>query len=150
MAELLSRGAEQFKKEVIKYSIPHIRLGRDRLFDSEEVIEFLTSQGSDSKEIDLRELPSLETSQRERTPNLMKNKRSKNKEPDGVTPPQKEDSTGSKPLLSEKEAANFLGVSKMTLLRKRKAKLIKHYRVGIRVLYSKQDHLIPFLKRNER
>jgi excisionase family DNA binding protein len=55
----------------------------------------------------------------------------------------------SEPLLSEAEAAKFLGISKMTLLRKRNAGIIGHYRVGFRVLYSKEKHLFPFLKQCE-
>lgn len=50
------------------------------------------------------------------------------------------------PLLSEAEAAAFLGISKMTLSRKRNAGIIGFYRVGFRVLYSKEKHLIPFLE----
>jgi len=49
------------------------------------------------------------------------------------------------PLLSESEASQFLGISKMTLLRKRNAGLIGFFRVGIRVLYSKEKHLLPYL-----
>ncbi|MDI1242807.1 MAG: TM0106 family RecB-like putative nuclease [bacterium] len=49
------------------------------------------------------------------------------------------------PLLSEAEASQFLGISKMTLLRKRSAGLIGFFRVGIRVLYSKEKHLLPYL-----
>lgn len=50
MAALLSRRVEQFKMDVIRRSIPHIKLGEDRLFDSEEVMEFLASQSRDSSE----------------------------------------------------------------------------------------------------
>ncbi len=49
------------------------------------------------------------------------------------------------PLLSETEASQFLGVSKVTLLRKRNAGLIGFFRVGFRVLYSKEKHLLPYL-----
>ena len=49
------------------------------------------------------------------------------------------------PLLSEAEAAAFLGISKMTLLRNRNAGNLGFFRVGFRVLYSKEKHLIPFL-----
>ncbi len=49
------------------------------------------------------------------------------------------------PLLSEVEAAGFLGISKMTLLRKRNAGLIGFFQVGIRILYSKEKHLLPYL-----
>lgn len=53
------------------------------------------------------------------------------------------------PLVSEAEAARFLGVSKMTVLRKRNAGEIPFFRVGVRVLYSKEKHLIPYLERCE-
>lgn len=49
------------------------------------------------------------------------------------------------PLLSEVEASQFLGISKITLLRKRNAGLIRFFRVGFRVLYSKEKHLLPYL-----
>ena len=49
------------------------------------------------------------------------------------------------PLLGEAEAAKFLGISKMTLLRKRNAGLIGFFKVGFRVLYSKEKHLVPYL-----
>ena len=51
----------------------------------------------------------------------------------------------SEPLMSEVAAAKFLGISRMTLLRKRNAGEIKFFRVGFRVLYSKEKHLLPFL-----
>jgi len=51
----------------------------------------------------------------------------------------------SEPLMSELEAAKFLGISKMTLLRKRNTGLIGFFRVGFRVLYSKEKHLLPYL-----
>lgn len=54
------------------------------------------------------------------------------------------------PLLSEAEAAKFLGISKMTLLRKRKSGTIGHFRIGFRVLYSKGAHLTPFLQNCEK
>lgn len=58
------------------------------------------------------------------------------------------------PLLNETEAAKFLGISRMTLLRKRNAGEVEFFRVGFRVLYSKEKHLIPFLsgceKRSQR
>ena len=53
------------------------------------------------------------------------------------------------PLLSEAEAARFLSVSKMTLLRKRHTGEISFFRVGARILYSKQKHLLPYLSKNE-
>lgn len=54
------------------------------------------------------------------------------------------------PLMNEVEAAKFLGISRMTLLRKRNAQEIGFYRVGFRVLYSKEKHLIPFLETCEK
>ena len=56
----------------------------------------------------------------------------------------------SEPLISEAKAAEFLGISKMTLLRKRNAGEIGFYRVGFRVLYSKEKHLLPFLEQCEK
>ena len=55
----------------------------------------------------------------------------------------------SEPLLSEAAAAEFLGISKTTLLRKRYAREIGYFRVGHRVLYSKEKHLIRFLAERE-
>ena len=52
-------------------------------------------------------------------------------------------------LLSEAAAAKFLGVSKMTLLRKRHAAEISFFRVGARILYSKEKHLHPYLSKHE-
>ncbi len=57
--------------------------------------------------------------------------------------------TLNEPLINETEASKFLGISKMTLLRKRNAGKIGFYRVGVRVLYSKDKHLIPFLNQCE-
>lgn len=54
------------------------------------------------------------------------------------------------PLMNEIEAAKFLGISRMTLLRKRNANEIGFYRVGFRILYSKEKHLIPFLEQCEK
>lgn len=54
------------------------------------------------------------------------------------------------PLVSEAEAAKFLGISKMTLMRKRNAGSIGFFRVGFRVLYSKEKHLMPFLQSCEK
>ena len=55
--------------------------------------------------------------------------------------------TLNEPLLNETDAAKFLGISRMTLLRKRNNNEIKFFRVGFRVLYSKEKHLLPFLTR---
>ncbi len=54
------------------------------------------------------------------------------------------------PLLSEAKAAEFLGISKMTILRRRQQGEIGHFRVGARVLYSKEKHLRPYLEEHEK
>lgn len=54
------------------------------------------------------------------------------------------------PLMNETQAAKFLGISRMTLLRKRNNGEIKFFRVGFRVLYSKEKHLLPFLESCEK
>jgi hypothetical protein len=54
------------------------------------------------------------------------------------------------PLMNESQAAEFLGISRMTLLRKRNANEIGFFRIGFRVLYSKEKHLIPFLQTCEK
>jgi hypothetical protein len=66
------------------------------------------------------------------------------------TPPGIEIENIKEPSMTEAKAAKFLGISKITLLRKRHAGEIGHFRVGIRVLYSKEKHLIPFLQDRER
>jgi excisionase family DNA binding protein len=47
-------------------------------------------------------------------------------------------------LISEQEAARRCGVSRITLLRARKAGRIGFYRIGTRVLFS-QQHIQDFL-----
>ncbi len=54
------------------------------------------------------------------------------------------------PLLSETAAAMVLGVSKMTLLRKRNAGEIGYFQLGSRPRYSKEMHLVPFLIEREK
>ena len=58
--------------------------------------------------------------------------------------------TINEPLMNEADAAKFLGISKMTLLRRRNAGEIGFFRVGFRVLYSKEKHLLPFLEQCEK
>ena len=53
-------------------------------------------------------------------------------------------------LMSEKEAAARLGVSRITLLRARQAGRISYYRIGTRCLFSWEEHLRPFLEMCER
>ncbi len=53
-------------------------------------------------------------------------------------------------LLPEKRAAQFLGISQMSLIRKRRKQEVAFYQVGARCLYSKLNHLIPFLEACEQ
>jgi excisionase family DNA binding protein len=52
-------------------------------------------------------------------------------------------------LLSEKQAAERLGVARITLLRAREAGRIRFFRIGTRVLYC-AEQLTEFLERCER
>jgi Recombinase len=66
------------------------------------------------------------------------------------SPKNEQKPTLNEPLMNEVQAAKFLGISRMTLLRKRNASEIGFYRVGFRVLYSKEKHLLPFLEGCEK
>ena len=44
MARLLSRSVKQFRDDVDNYQIPHIKLGRDKLFDPEKVAHHLSEK----------------------------------------------------------------------------------------------------------
>jgi hypothetical protein len=46
MAAHLNRSPRTFRKYVDEYRIPHIRLGRDLLFDPREVADYLKSQSA--------------------------------------------------------------------------------------------------------
>lgn len=50
-------------------------------------------------------------------------------------------------LLTKTEAAEFLGISPVTLWRMRES--IKCYRIGRRVFFSKEKHLLPFREKRE-
>jgi excisionase family DNA binding protein len=52
-------------------------------------------------------------------------------------------------LMSEKQAAARLGISRITLLRAREAGRIRFFRIGVRVLYN-QEQLNEFLATCER
>ncbi len=52
-------------------------------------------------------------------------------------------------LLSVKEAAKFLGISQVTLRRIIKGQKIGFFRVGYRILFSKEQHLFPYLDKCE-
>lgn len=52
-------------------------------------------------------------------------------------------------LLSVKEASKFLGISSVTLHRILKREEIGCFRVGNRILFSKENHLFPFLQKRE-
>lgn len=85
-----------------------------------------------------------------KTPVLEQRVEPSNETPDTALPENDGRSPASEPLLSEAEAAQFLGVSKMTVLRKRQAGIIGFYRVGSRVLYSKEKHLLSYLATCEK
>ncbi len=48
MADLLRRSYKQFRADVVKYNIPHIRIGGTRLFNFKEVEDFLKVRNSNS------------------------------------------------------------------------------------------------------
>lgn len=52
-------------------------------------------------------------------------------------------------LLSVKEASSFLGISSVTLHRILKREEIGFFRVGHRILFSKDKHLSVFLQKRE-
>jgi excisionase family DNA binding protein len=52
-------------------------------------------------------------------------------------------------LMSEKQAAERLGISRITLLRAREAGRLRFFRIGTRVLYCEQQ-LVDFLNSCER
>jgi excisionase family DNA binding protein len=52
-------------------------------------------------------------------------------------------------LMSEKQAAARMGISRITLLRAREAGRIRFFRIGVRVLYN-QEQLNEFLATCER
>ena len=58
-------------------------------------------------------------------------------------------SGGNESLLSEKQAAAKLGISRITLLRLRQAGRVRFFRIGARVLFS-SEHLHEFLSSVER
>lgn len=49
---------------------------------------------------------------------------------------------------TEAETADLLGVSKMTVRRKRESGELRYYRIGMRILIA-ESHILEFLKRNE-
>lgn len=53
-------------------------------------------------------------------------------------------------LLSVKEASQFLGISQVTLRRILKRQEIGLFRVGNRILFSREQHLLPFLQKSEQ
>lgn len=55
-----------------------------------------------------------------------------------------------KDIIDERAAASFLGLSRITLIRKRNDRKLGFYRVGTRILYSKSKHLLPFLALHEQ
>jgi excisionase family DNA binding protein len=57
---------------------------------------------------------------------------------------------GLESLLSERQAAAYLGVARITMLRMRQAGKVKFYKIGTRVLYDPSTHLREFLAGVER
>jgi hypothetical protein len=84
-----------------------------------------------------------------KTPQVWQQNRRGNETPE-IEKSKENQSALNEPLMNEAEAARFLGISKMTLLRKRNANEIGFFRVGFRVLYSKEKHLLPFLEQCEK
>jgi excisionase family DNA binding protein len=62
--------------------------------------------------------------------------------------PQHDSNNGQ--LFSVKDAARFLGISTVTMWRNLKRGTIGCYRIGSRVLLSKEEHLLPFLRQCEQ
>lgn len=60
-----------------------------------------------------------------------------------------EQNSNERGLLSEREAATYIGVCRLTLLRLRQRHQLGFFRVGSRVLYSIDEHIKPFLARSE-
>jgi excisionase family DNA binding protein len=60
-----------------------------------------------------------------------------------------EQNSNERGLLSEREAAKYIGVCRLTLLRLRQRRQLGFFRVGSRVLYSIDEHIKPFLARSE-
>lgn len=73
MAKLLNRSAKQFRKDVAKQMIPHIILGKTKMFDQTEVENFLRSQTTNSAEIEVNK-----KNKRRKTSNSPKNKSTEN------------------------------------------------------------------------
>ncbi len=73
MASLLNRSVKQFRKDVAKQMIPHITLGKTKMFDQTEVENFLRSQSTNSAEIKINK-----KSKRKKPSKYYKNKSSEN------------------------------------------------------------------------
>lgn len=110
MADYLRRTAEEFRREVVKYAIPHVKIGTDQLFDSQEVVVFLASQVRDSSGVDTKVLNSkLNTGDSRK-----------------------------KSRLGLAEAAKFLSVSKSTLYRWVRERRIPFYRLKRKTGFSQR------------
>ena len=71
-------------------------------------------------------------------------------EPPEIPPAPVEKQTEAKKLMNSKEAAVYCRTSEVSMWRMRKNSEIGFFRVGNRVLYSMEQHLIPFLESRER
>ena len=68
-----------------------------------------------------------------------------------INPEAKEEKVnGNRGLLSEKEAAEYIGVCRLTLMRLRQRQRLGFFRVGTRILYSIEEHIRPFLAVDEQ
>ncbi|HRH43840.1 MAG TPA: helix-turn-helix domain-containing protein [Pyrinomonadaceae bacterium] len=67
MARLLNRCEKTFRKYVIQYQIPHIRLGRDMLFDPSEVENYLTEMTMKNLELENNTISKDEKSKGKKT-----------------------------------------------------------------------------------
>lgn len=153
---------EIFKAQLESLNIPNLYDYWDDLTKEEKrsIVEQLINRisiGRDEINIEFALTPnSLETVATGQHDNMMANQSQEAKElkreseipsattPTSSTPDLKE------PLMNETQAAKFLGISRMTLLRKRNNGEINFFRVGFRVLYSKEKHLMPFLELCEK
>lgn len=122
LPELWEHLTEKEKRIIIEQSLGQIIVGRTDI-----QIEFAYSSNS---------LKTPDLWQQKQTGNETSKSQSSNQNGTALT----------EPLMNEIEAARFLGISRMTLLRKRNAREIGFFRVGFRVLYSKEKHLLPFLE----
>ena len=127
------------KRSIVEQLVNRITIGRDEIN-----MEFALTQNS---------FETMATGQHD---NMMakQSKEAKEQKQESKNPPIQTSTLNTpnltEPLMNETQAAKFLGISRMTLLRKRNNGEIQFFRVGFRVLYSKEKHLLPFLELCEK